>query len=114
MTSIGRAARIVPQAVLGAKSGGSTLQFSLARSVACSARWCVLVTLNDATKAARPIALAAPRLRDHSVAEPVGVAFAAPRQLDDSCRDDFPYAVYLASTLQVIQWLPPRCVILIK
>jgi hypothetical protein len=33
------------------------------------------------------------RLCDHPVAEPVGVAFAAPRQLDGFCRDGFPRAV---------------------
>jgi hypothetical protein len=27
---------------------------------------------------------------NHPVAEPVGLAFAAPRQLDDSCRDGIP------------------------
>jgi hypothetical protein len=48
-----------------------------------------------------PLPLAAPRLRNHSVAEAVGVAFAVPRQLDDSFRDAFPHAVRGVGQIEV-------------
>jgi hypothetical protein len=45
------------------------------------------------SRATRTVAVDRIRLRDHPVAEPVGVAFTAPRQLDESCRDGFSRAV---------------------